>query len=177
MSMTRFLAIINRVCLSCLSIVILHADSSVFFVDSQDVQWNSVFGEIVKPLPRWAFLDSLNAFVTSTFVEMFLMGTANTYPDAPCREYLPIFPLECGYVSSNVGKSSMHGASGIHHPKKANGLGWCFDFFESPFQGLRFQVCWLPIGMEFSGFCWGKTLVLFSHTQRSLARSIYTPEV
>ena len=95
----------------------------MLFVDSQDVQWNSVFGEIVKPLPRWAFLDSLNAFVTSTFVEMFLMGTANTYPDAPCREYLPIFPLECGYVSPNVGKSSMHAASGIHHPKKANALG------------------------------------------------------
>jgi hypothetical protein len=31
----------------------------------QDVQWNSIFGDIVRSVPRWAFLDSLNAFVTS----------------------------------------------------------------------------------------------------------------
>ncbi len=26
------------------------------------------------------------------------------FPDAPCREYLPTFPLECGHVSPNLGK-------------------------------------------------------------------------
>ena len=35
------------------------------------------------------------------------------YPNAPCREYLPTFPLECGHFSPNVGKYSLHGASGV----------------------------------------------------------------
>ena len=37
---------------------------------------------------------------------------ASCYPDAPCREYLPTFPLEYGN-SPNVGKYSIHGASGL----------------------------------------------------------------
>ena len=28
-------------------------------------------------------------------------------------EYLPTFPLECGHFEPNVGKYSLHGASGI----------------------------------------------------------------
>lgn len=81
MSMTRFLAIINRLCLY-IMFINLHTSSGFIrvFVDSQDVQWNSVFGEIVKPLPRWAFLDSLNAFVTSTFVEIFFHGNGQHIP-------------------------------------------------------------------------------------------------
>ena len=35
------------------------------------------------------------------------------YPDAPCREYLPTFPFECGHVLPNVGKYFIHGASGF----------------------------------------------------------------
>ena len=32
---------------------------------NQDLQWNSLYGNTVEALPRWGFLDSLNAFVTS----------------------------------------------------------------------------------------------------------------
>jgi len=32
-------------------------------------------------------------------------------PNAPCREYLPTFPLECSHLFPNVGKHSKHGAS------------------------------------------------------------------
>ena len=39
---------------------------------------------------------------------------ANYYPNAPCMEYLPTFPLECGHFSPNVGKYSLHGASGLY---------------------------------------------------------------
>ena len=35
------------------------------------------------------------------------------FPNAPCREYLPTFPLECSHFSPNVGKYSIQGASGI----------------------------------------------------------------
>ena len=35
------------------------------------------------------------------------------FPNAPCMEYLPTFPLECGHFSPNVGKYSLHGASGV----------------------------------------------------------------
>ena len=37
----------------------------------------------------------------------------NLCPNAPCMEYLPTFPLECGHFSPNVGKYSLHGASGM----------------------------------------------------------------
>ena len=37
----------------------------------------------------------------------------NTYPNAPCREYVfYIFPLQCGHFSPNVGQYSIHGAYG-----------------------------------------------------------------
>ena len=42
---------------------------------------------------------------------------AKMYPNAPCREYLPTFPLECSHFSPNVGKYSHpmehHGAWSI----------------------------------------------------------------
>ena len=31
-----------------------------------------------------------------------------TYPDAPCREYLLTFPLDCGHFAQNVCKYSIH---------------------------------------------------------------------
>ena len=37
-----------------------------------------------------------------------LRRTVLWYPNAPCREYLPTFPLECSHFSPNVGKSSIH---------------------------------------------------------------------
>ena len=37
---------------------------------------------------------------------------SNHTPNAPCMEYLPTFPLECGHFEPNVGKYSLHGASG-----------------------------------------------------------------
>ena len=44
----------------------------------------------------------------------------NPNPHAPCREYLPTFPLECSHFSPNVGKYSIHGASGYDtNPNKA----------------------------------------------------------
>ena len=42
-----------------------HLSPELPSVAVQDVQWNSIFGDIVRSVPRWAFLDSLNAFVTS----------------------------------------------------------------------------------------------------------------
>ena len=51
----------------------------------------------------------------------------NPYPNAPCMEYLPTFPLECGHFEPNVGKYSLHGASGLsncsfaHHFVVGNG--------------------------------------------------------
>ena len=35
-------------------------------------------------------------------------------------EYLPTFPLECGHFSPNVGKYSLHGASGMDKQKQNN---------------------------------------------------------
>ena len=35
------------------------------------------------------------------------------FPDAPCREYWPTFPLECGHFSLDVSKYFIHGASGV----------------------------------------------------------------
>lgn len=32
----------------------------------EDLQWNKIFGDPAQRLPRWGFLDPLNAFVTST---------------------------------------------------------------------------------------------------------------
>ena len=31
----------------------------------EDLQWNKIFGDPAQRLPRWGFLDPLNAFVTS----------------------------------------------------------------------------------------------------------------
>ena len=39
-----------------------------------------------------------------------------SYTNAPCREYLPTFSREFGHFSPNVGKYSLHGASGIGFP-------------------------------------------------------------
>ena len=44
--------------------------------------------------------------------------TPQTNPNAPCREYLPTFPLECSHFSPNEGKYSIHGASGKNRVKK-----------------------------------------------------------
>ena len=34
-------------------------------------------------------------------------------PNAECRKYLPTFSLECGNFARDVGKESIHGASGM----------------------------------------------------------------
>jgi len=39
-------------------------------------------------------------------------------PKAPCREYLPTFPLECAHFSPDVGKYSIHGAFGVKHSEQ-----------------------------------------------------------
>ena len=62
------------------------------------------------------------------------------FPYAPCREYLPTFPLECGHFSPNVGKYSLHGAS--YH--------WiCFLSFRIPF-------FFVPFFCSLVHFCAGK---------------------
>ena len=48
--------------------------------------------------------------ISTVFFPRFLKHQQPIY--APCREYLPTFPLECGHFSPNVGKYSLHGASG-----------------------------------------------------------------
>eukprot|EP00930_Biecheleria_cincta_P081535 TRINITY_DN7060_c0_g1_i1.p1 TRINITY_DN7060_c0_g1~~TRINITY_DN7060_c0_g1_i1.p1 ORF type:complete len:729 (+),score=113.78 TRINITY_DN7060_c0_g1_i1:141-2327(+) len=40
----------------------------------EDITWNEVFGDPVKHVPRWAFLDSANSFVTSTIYSKELQG-------------------------------------------------------------------------------------------------------
>lgn len=40
----------------------------------EDITWNEVFGDPVKHVPRWAFLDSSNSFVTSTIYSKELQG-------------------------------------------------------------------------------------------------------
>ncbi len=57
-------------------------------------------------------------------------------PNAPCREYLPTFPLECGHFSPNVGKYSLHGASGDYgkFPGKDSSLE----------PKSAFKACYLP---------------------------------
>ena len=42
-----------------------------------------------------------------------VLETPILFPNAPCREYLPTFPLECSHFSPNVGKYSIQGASGV----------------------------------------------------------------
>ncbi|CAJ1427168.1 unnamed protein product, partial [Effrenium voratum] len=76
----------------------------------EDLQWNDFFGSPVGQLPRWAFLDSLNAFVTSTVysgevngwtggadqivIYHFLDGTGGVDPKfAVAGEYQSLFEL------------------------------------------------------------------------------------
>ena len=47
------------------------------------------------------------------------------FPNAPCREYLPTFPLECSHFSPNVGKYSIQGASGfVYRDFLRAGIPW-----------------------------------------------------
>ena len=63
-------------------------------------------------------------------------------PNAPCREYLPTFPLECSHFSPNVGKYSLHGASGYCCCYRCCGL------FATIFCGclLSFTLLWSVVG-------------------------------
>ena len=56
--------------------------------------------------------------------------------NAPCMEYLPTFALECGHFSPNVGKYSLHGASGQGKHKTR----WCER------KGSQFGVGRVPKG-------------------------------
>ena len=48
-----------------------------------------------------------------TTIDIFINICHQNQLNAPCMEYLPTFSLECGHFSPNVGKYSLHGASGL----------------------------------------------------------------
>eukprot|EP00913_Durusdinium_trenchii_P019970 g18769.t1 len=75
---------------------------------NQDLQWNSLYGNTVEALPRWGFLDSLNAFVTSSIygeatgwtgdedrivIYHYLDGTGAVDPAIAVRGYVNLFDL------------------------------------------------------------------------------------
>ena len=61
-------------------------------------------------------------------------------PNAPCMEYLPTFALECGHFSPNVGKYSLHGASG-NGQRLVFGLpGGIVEVFEIPKNGTWYRI-------------------------------------
>ena len=55
-----------------------------------------------------------------------------SYPDAPCREYLPTLGEKWPHSRANVGKYSIHGAFGINtnHIPKNNGSENASPFFK-----------------------------------------------
>eukprot|EP00435_Cladocopium_sp_Y103_P071055 s145_g36.t1 len=120
------------------------------FEKAKDVQWNSLFGDIVRSVPRWAFLDSLNAFVTSTIygegamgwtgtedqivIYHFLDGTGGVDSSISVRGYVNLFDLF--YANDRLNLSEIETPLYVQDPQIQAQLD--FSRLEGP---VQLQAC------------------------------------
>ena len=110
-------------------------------------------------------------------------NTVNTYPDAPCMDYLPTLGEKWPQSKGNVGKYSLHGASGISSFWKITTYTITFKEFD-PSKKNAGWICKISLSQIFPkrqkknilwkhhlviGFCFGGVVILliFSNPWKS----------